>query len=193
MPNSVDTLSQNVPVPMADLSVAQNTAVANFASPPNDGTDGAPSASHTPKKSAAFIKQRRMARRLALQALFELDTTDHRLDIVIDERIAAENPDAEGAKFLRWLVGGVAQNMAPLNTLIATYAPEWPVDQLAIIDRNILRLALYEVGSSATDTPPKVVINEAVELAKEFGSDSSPRFINGVLGSALDSVHRKMF
>jgi len=72
-----------------------------------------------------------------------------------------------------------------LDDLIAKYAPEWPVDQLAIIDRNILRLALWEM-SVQSDTPIKVAINEAVELAKLFGSDSAPRFINGVLGSLAE-------
>ena len=67
------------------------------------------------------------------------------------------------------------------------------MDQLAIIDRNVLRLALFELGSGQLHTPPKVVINEAVELAKRFGSDNSPRFVNGVLGSALDEVQRKPF
>lgn len=145
------------------------------------------------KLQSTFIRQRRQARRMALQALFELDTTTHRLDDVIDERIAYGRPDEHGARFLRWLVGGVVQNRETLDMLISTYAPEWPVDQLAIIDRNILRMALFEIGSQETDTPPKVVINEAVELAKEFGGDSSPRFINGVLGSALDAVYRKTF
>ena len=91
------------------------------------------------------------------------------------------------------MVAGVVRNQPALNTLISKYAPEWPVDQLAIIDRNILRLAFFEIGAHDTDTPPKVVINEAVELAKVFGSDSSPRFINGVLGSALDEVRRQGF
>ncbi len=66
-------------------------------------------------------------------------------------------------------------------------------NQLAIIDRNVLRLALYEIGCRQLQTPPKVVINEAVELAKLFGSDNSPRFVNGVLGSALEEVQRKPF
>ena len=83
--------------------------------------------------------------------------------------------------------------METLNALIAQHAPAWPVNQLAIIDRNILRLALFEIGSKQADTPPKVVLNEAVELAKTFGSDSSPRFVNGVLGSALEQVYRRMF
>jgi N utilization substance protein B len=82
--------------------------------------------------------------------------------------------------------------MATLDIVIRHFAPEWPVEQLALIDRSILRLSLFEIGSREADTPPRVVINEAVELAKIYGSDSSPRFVNGVLGSALDSVLRKL-
>jgi transcription antitermination protein NusB len=139
------------------------------------------------------IQQRRLARRLAVQALFEIDSVGHAPGVVVDERIEFGSPGDQGADFLRWLVSGVVRNMDVLNEIITKYAPEWPVEQLAIIDRNILRLAIYEIGSRDADTPPKVVINEAVELSKLFGGDSSPRFVNGVLGSALDEVHRKLF
>ncbi len=91
-------------------------------------------------------------------------------------------------RFLRWLIAGVLANQADLDALIARYAPEWPVDKLAVIDRNILRLALFEMVSPDSDAPPKVVINEAVELAKTFGSDSSSRFVNGVLGTAMQEI-----
>jgi N utilization substance protein B len=84
---------------------------------------------------------------------------------------------------MRELVLGVLARQAALDEVIGRYAPEWPVQQLAVIDRNILRMALFELA--AADTPLKVAINEAVELAKSFGSDSSPRFVNGVLGSAV--------
>ncbi len=140
-----------------------------------------------------LIHQRRRARRLAIQALFEIDSAGHAPGFVVDERLAYTNPGEQGAQHLRWLVSGVVRNRSRLDDLIAKYAPEWPVDQLAIIDRNILRLALFEIGSQESDTPPKVVINEAVELAKLFGSDSSPRFVNGVLGSALAEAGRKTF
>jgi N utilization substance protein B len=83
---------------------------------------------------------------------------------------------------MRALVLGTLENRHTLDQLIAESAPEWPVDELAIIDRSILRLALWELGASE-DTPIKVAINEAVELAKRFGSDSAPRFVNGVLGN----------
>lgn len=140
-----------------------------------------------------IIQQRRQARRLAIQALFEIDSVGHLPGTVVEERLAFSYPGEFGAEYLRRLVSGVVRNLEALNALIAKYAPEWPVEQLAIVDRNILRMALYEIGAHDTDTPPKVVINEAVELAKIFGSDSSPRFINGVLGSALDEARAKAF
>lgn len=140
-----------------------------------------------------LIQQRRAARRLAVQALFEIDSVGHLPGPVVDERLAYSYPGEQGALYLRWLVSGVVRHQTDLNQMIAKYAPEWPVDQLAIVDRNILRLAFFEIGARDSDTPPKVVINEAVELAKVFGSDSSPRFVNGVLGSALDEVRKQKF
>jgi N utilization substance protein B len=145
-----------------------------------------------------WIRERRHARQLALQALFEMDVTGHQAGAVIAERLADRggsegNEFSQGEPFLRWLVSGVLKHRAELDALIQRYAPEWPVDQLAVVDRNILRLALFELGCHDADTPPKVVINEAVELGKTFGGDSSPRFINGVLGSALDEALRKPF
>ena len=139
------------------------------------------------------IHQRRQARRMALQALFEIDSVGHAPGYVIQERLGHVNPGEHGATFFRWLVVGVVRNEAQLDALIMKYAPDWPVDQLAIVDRNILRLALFEIGSHESDAPVKVVINEAVELGKLFGSESSPRFVNGVLGSALDEVGGKLF
>lgn len=139
-----------------------------------------------------YIEQRRLVRRIALQGLFEIDVTNHAPGTVVDWRLADNELDAEGVQFLRWLISGVVKNLQALNAVIAKFAPEWPVEQLAVIDRNILRLSLFEIGSAESDTPPKVVINEAVELAKTFGGDSSPRFINGVLGAALDSIQNKL-
>jgi N utilization substance protein B len=151
-----------------------------------------------------LIQQRQLARQLAVQALFEIDSVGHQPGDVVDARLANPLPDSLGsdrevvveeaaAGFLRWLVAGVVTNRAELDRIIATYAPEWPVDQLPIIDRNVMRLALFEIGCRESVTPAKVVINEAVELAKRFGGDTSPRFVNGVLGSALDEVQRKLF
>ena len=163
-----------------------------------DGASSEPAEDKGPDKAGeadhhSLIQQRRRARRLAIQALFEIDSAGHAPGFVIDERLAFTYPGEHGADYLRWLVSGVVRHRPGLDGLIAKYAPEWPVDRLAIIDRNILRLALFEIGSQESDTPPKVVINEAVELAKLFGSDSSPRFVNGVLGSALAEAGRKTF
>jgi transcription antitermination protein NusB len=134
------------------------------------------------------IRERRKARQAALQALYEIDIAGHKPGMVLDARQTEVQLDAEGLKFLRWLISGVIENWDDLNQLIGRYAPEWPVDQLATIDRNILRLSLFELVSPDSDAPHKVVINEAVELAKNFGSDSSPRFINGVLGTAMNEM-----
>lgn len=132
--------------------------------------------------------ERRRARRTALQVLYEVDCTDHRPGIALDYRQAEERYAAETLAFLYWLVSGVIRYRADLDALIGRYAPEWPVGKLAIVDRNVLRLSIFELSSPDADAPPKVVINEAVELAKTFGSDSSPRFINGVLGTALREI-----
>jgi len=117
-----------------------------------------------------------------LQALFEMDITRHHANAVIAARLEDENLPEDGALFLRQLVMGVLERKDALDGIISRFAPEWPVEQLAVVDRNILRLALYELGVAGT--PVKVAINEAVELAKTFGSDAAPRFVNGVLGSA---------
>lgn len=151
-----------------------------------------------------FIQDRQLARRLAVQTLFEIDSVGHKPGNVVDARLANPEPNEEGedpavvvsqetAAYLRFLVAGVLTHLESLDAIIARYAPDWPVPQLAIIDRNLLRLALFELASPLANTPAKVVINEAVELAKQFGSDSSARFINGVLGSALKDTQRKPF
>ena len=124
------------------------------------------------------IQQRRRARRLAVQALFEIDSVQHDPEVVLRAHLEAESLDQAAAEFLRCLVEGVVKHLTVLNAVILRFAPEWPVDQLAC----------FELGSPNLDTPPKVVINEAVELAKTFGSDTSPRFINGVLGAAVDDM-----
>jgi N utilization substance protein B len=128
------------------------------------------------------VKVRRRARILALQALYEIDTTEHSPGAVLDQRLGEDPLPEDGAVFVRELITGVLQHRANLDKMIQEYAPEWPVDQMAAIDRNVLRIAIYEFYTSK-QTPTKVAINEAVELAKLFGSDSAPRFINGVLGA----------
>jgi N utilization substance protein B len=130
------------------------------------------------------MKVRHKARVVALQALYEIDCAGHTPAPVIERRLQETMLPEAGEEFARDLAQGVSAHRARLDELIGQYAPEWPVDQIAIIDRNILRIAIYEI-LIGQDTPIKVAINEAVELAKTFGSDSSGRFVNGVLGTLV--------
>lgn len=130
------------------------------------------------------VQARHQARILALQALYELDTTNHRADHAVAYRLEDQPLPADGEAFLRLLVSSVLTHRERLDALIQQYAPAWPVNQIAVVDRNVLRIALFELSGQA-GTPPKVAINEAVDLAKLFGSDNSSRFVNGVLGSAV--------
>lgn len=131
------------------------------------------------------MKSRTRARSLALQALYEIDLTGHPLETVLESRFAENEYDAKVTEFAARLVKGVAPIRDELDKFIAEHAPEWPIDQVSIIDRNLLRIALWEFAVDG-ETPVKVAINEAVELAKRFGSDSAPRFVNGVLGSLAE-------
>jgi len=128
------------------------------------------------------MKSRTKARSIALQALYEIDVAGHPIGVVLEERLNDGELDGELSEFARAIVVGVAPLFETLDRFIGVHAPEWPLDQVAVIDRNILRMALWEFAVFG-ETPIKVAINEAVELAKEFGSDSTPRFVNGVLGS----------
>lgn len=130
---------------------------------------------------------RHRARILALQALYEFDTTDHPIDRILDVLFTQRPRSSSGEDFIRGLIYGIIENRDYIDQVIAELAPSWPVSQLAPIDRCILRLAIYEV-SVTHDTPPKAAINEAVELAKSFGAESSHKFINGVLGSVMSAA-----
>jgi N utilization substance protein B len=128
------------------------------------------------------MKPRTRARSIALQVLYEIDLVNHPLGEALKYRLEDSPIDERLIGFVQSIVQGVWSMYQQLDGYIAEHAPEWPLDQVATIDRNILRIALWEFAVNA-ETPLKVAINEAVELAKVFGSDSSPRFINGVLGS----------
>lgn len=128
------------------------------------------------------MKSRTRARSAALQALYEIDIVGHPPGTVLEERIKDEDLDENMADFAREIVLNVWPIVEELDEYIAIHAPEWPLDQVAVIDRNIIRIALWEFAVSG-EVPIKVAINEAVELAKLYGSDSAPRFVNGVLGS----------
>lgn len=128
------------------------------------------------------MKARRKARTLALQVLYEIDCTCHALDDAFEHRCSQWDPEAAVARFARELVDGIWENRVWLDQMIHHHAPEWPLRQMALIDRNVLRMSIWEFAIDGS-TPTKVAINEAVELAKRFGSDSSARFVNGVLGT----------
>jgi transcription antitermination protein NusB len=140
------------------------------------------------------MKARTRARGIALQALYEVDMVDHPPVEVMMERLEEDPLPDELAEFVRQIVFGILPLRTRLDEMIARYAPEWPFDQIAAIDRNVLRIAVWEFAVSGL-TPLKVAINEAVELAKQFGSDSAPRFVNGVLGSlaARENEIRQIF
>ena len=134
------------------------------------------------------MKPRTRARSLALQVLYEVDVANHPPADIYRLRLE-DNPLSDDlSDFARQIIFGVLPLTTILDQIIAKYAPEWPLDQIAAIDRNILRMALWEFAVYH-DTPIKVAINEAVELAKQYGSDSAPRFINGVLGALADHQH----
>lgn len=140
------------------------------------------------------MKSRTKIRGLALQVLYEVDLSSHPHGEAISDRLEDETNeitrtggkplDAKSIRFFHEIVEGVIPLTAQLDKFISQQAPEWPMDQVAVVDRNILRIALWEFAIAGI--PVKVAINEAIELAKLFGSESSPRFINGVLGSLAE-------
>jgi N utilization substance protein B len=127
---------------------------------------------------------RRKARMIALQCLFATDIKGTWDDSSLEWLIGEEPVPDGAAKFAKTLLGGVIDHCPELDSVIQRYAPAWPVKQLSLVDRNILRIALFELHYNPA-TPKKTAVNEAVELAKVFGSESSPRFVNGVLGSVM--------
>ena len=133
---------------------------------------------------------RHRARIAALQALFELEFAANQPDSILERTLQETGLLGEAAEFSRTLVQGVIGQKQFLDQIIGHYAPVFPVDQLAPMDRNILRLALFEIMVQKS-APPKVAVNEAVELAKEFGAETSPRFINGVLGSFMADIEKQ--
>jgi N utilization substance protein B len=138
------------------------------------------------KEEVLRTGQRRRARELALQALFEIDFVGHESEKALrwlgEEYQLPEDIEA----FARQLVLGVVADREDLDATIRQFAPAWPLEEIAPVDKIILRLGIHEIR--LMEVPPKVAINEAVELAKSYGSDSSPKFVNGVLGSVYAHV-----
>ena len=135
------------------------------------------------------MANRHLSRTIAMQSLFEWDFHDKREDL---KKIIANNLEEFGSKgtdaiFVYQLTEGVVSRLDEIDKIIAQYATEWPVDQITLVDRNVLRLGIYEL-MFLKEVPPKVAINEAVELAKTFGGESSSKFLNGVLGSLYKTM-----
>lgn len=138
------------------------------------------------------MANRHLQRSIAMQSLFEWDfgrRDDGLMSHIVSRNLQEFAPGLEDAAFTRVLIEGTLEHRSVIDQLIGKCAPEWPIDQITAIDRNILRLGIFELlYGNYDEVPPKVAINEAIELAKTFGSDSSARFINGVLGT----IYREM-
>lgn len=126
--------------------------------------------------------RRRKARIIALKALYEADTVGHDPQKILARLLEEKPPSSEVAGFAQELVSGVLAHREHIDRMIHEKAPAWPLEQVAVVDRNILRLAIYEIMVD-NRVPVRAAINEAVELAKAFGGESSPKFVNGVLGA----------
>ena len=133
------------------------------------------------------LRGRRKARAMALQVLFEVDAVGHTPETALTWVLGENTASPQTQTFTRELVHGVGEHTPFLDEHIQRLAPTWPFSQLPLVDRNILRLAIYELTKNQQN-PPKAVINEAIELAKLFGGESAPRFINGVLGALMESL-----
>ncbi len=138
-----------------------------------------------------MASNRHLGRIIALQTLYEQELREESedpnfdLDAVLARNIARYEQMLDDVDFIEKLVKGVSSQSKELDDKLQPVAPEWPINQIARMDRLVLRIGLYELENEAGDVPPKVVINEAVELAKAFGGDNSSKFVNGVLGTLL--------
>lgn len=141
-----------------------------------------------------MASNRRLGRIIALQTLYEFEFREScadalaNLDEILGRNLERYEETVDDKDFVRQIVHGVDEKKDSLDGIIQPIAPEWPLEQIARIDRTILRIALFELTEFAKEVPPKVAINEAVELAKAFGSDNSSKFVNGVLGTAYRTL-----
>ena len=139
------------------------------------------------------MSNRHLARTVAMQILFEWDFNNRseKLSDVIDYNFKEFGVGLEeDREFIEKLVRGVTKNLAEIDATIVKYAPEWPIEKITIIDRSVLRIGIYELMISK-EVPPKVAINESIEVAKTYGGESSGRFVNGVLGSVYREIDDK--
>jgi len=138
------------------------------------------------------VASRHLSRSIAMQSLYEWDFKGQQVTILEDivaHNVAEFAPGMESAKFIRDLVQGVVSKIHEIDEIIRKAAPQWPIDQIAMVDRAVLRLGIYELlFGNHDEVPPKVAINESIELAKTFGGDASGKFINGVLGTIYREI-----
>ena len=141
------------------------------------------------------MSSRHLSRSIVLQSLYEWDFYGKKPDDlkqIVERNIVEFGPGLEDTKFIWQIVDGVVKNIDQIDKIIEKAAPEWPIEQITIVDRNALRIGLYELlHANREEVPPKVAINEAIELAKSFGGESSGRFISGVLGTVYKEIENK--
>ncbi|TSA44074.1 transcription antitermination factor NusB [bacterium] len=137
---------------------------------------------------------RHLARTIVLQSLYEWDFYEHQTDLanILDRNMKEFGPGIDEPDFVWRIAKGVIEHMKEIDGIIKRVAPEWPINQIAIVDRNVLRIGLYELlHADRNEVPPKVAINEAIEIAKNYGGQNSPKFINGVLGTVFRELEAK--
>jgi len=141
------------------------------------------------------MASRHLSRSIVMQSLYEWDFSGKKKEVlekIVEKNINEFGPGLENKDFIWELIKGVISKISDIDKIIEKAAPEWPLDQITIIDRNVLRIGLYELlYGNKEDVPPKVAINEAIELAKTFGGESSGKFINGVLGTVFKEIEKK--
>ena len=138
-----------------------------------------------------LVTSRRETRVIVLQSLCESDIVAHEATSVLHRIMTENDVTPKASEFATYLVSNVLVNRNELDKIITAYAPNWPLSQMAIVDRNVLRMAIAEIDGGV-DSPPGAIVNEAVELAKAFGAEGSPGFVNGVLGSFLNSQNTEI-
>ena len=140
------------------------------------------------------MASRHLSRSIAMQSLYEWDFSGKKIDLekTVEKNIKEFGPGLEDQSLVWQIITGIVKHSASIDKIIEKAAPEWPINQITIVDRNILRIGLFELlYSNKEEVPPKVAINEAIELAKSFGGESSGRFINGVLGTVYKQLQEK--
>ena len=140
------------------------------------------------------MASRHLSRSIAMQSFYEWDFSNKKRDLekIVEKNIKEFGPGLEDEGLVWQIANGVVKHINELDKIIEKAAPEWPIDQINIVDRNVLRIGLYELlYADKEEVPPKVAINEAIELAKTFGGESSGKFINGVLGTIYKEINNK--